>query len=83
MLDETKTKLAATVRALLLKALVYSFGNARRCAHDDVAGYTIVRGNLIHCKCGQAFKVKCMHTKVQQLMRGFWQCADCGLNRTR
>ncbi len=81
MPDDRKT-FAAAVQALLLKALVYAFGGNRNCAHaaEDL---TPVTGKLCHCRCGASFKVPCQHTRVTQLMRGFWQCVDCLENRTR
>lgn len=73
--------IARTVQSLALKALVMAFGRSRECAHDDEKGYTVMSGKLIHCKCGQSFKVKCMHISVQQLLPRVFQCVDCGETR--
>ena len=84
MLAERLATLKDAARTFMLKALVLSFGRVgygTQCAHDDVNGYTVVRGDLIHCKCGASFKVKCMHTKVRKLLPKVWQCVDCLANR--
>lgn len=73
--------LKATVTALLMKAMIAAFAPARHCQHDDEKGYTVMSGKLIHCKCGQSFKVKCMHIRVQQLLPRVFQCCDCGETR--
>lgn len=72
------TSVIADAKAIMLAALVHAFGRANpRCAHDDPRRYTTVRGNLIHCACGEPFKVKCMHTRVAQMLPRVWRCEDC------
>lgn len=70
----------ATVKAGFIRALVLAFGRGARmsCAHDDETGYTVMSGKIVHCKCGESFKVKCMHISVQQLLPRVFQCVDCG-----
>ncbi len=70
--------IAATVQALALKTLVMAFGRSRECSHDDETGYTVIDGKTVHCKCGESFKVKCMHVQVTQLLPRVYQCVDCG-----
>ncbi len=69
----------ATISALAMRAMILAFGRgSRECSHDDEKGYTVMNGKLVHCKCGQSFKVKCMHISVQQLLPRVFQCVDCG-----
>lgn len=81
MESSEKGKFAAAVQALLLRALVWTFGGKRECAHtaDDL---TPITGQICHCKCGASFKVPCQHIRVAELMPRFWQCVDCKENRT-
>lgn len=66
------------VNAAFLEALVVAFGRARPgCAHDDPSKYTIPTGNVIHCACGEAFRVKCMHTRVERVLERVFRCVDC------
>lgn len=76
-----KDRLAATVHALVLKAMVWTFGGRRTCGHE-AEKLTPVTGKICHCNCGASFTVPCQHTRVKELMPRFWQCVDCGENRT-
>lgn len=73
--------LPAATKALALRALIMAFGRSRECSHDDETGYTVIDGKTVHCRCGQSFKVKCMHIRVQQLLPRVFQCCDCGETR--
>ncbi len=82
-LTETREQIAGAVRALLLSTMIHAFGRnrANECTHEDVDGYTVINGRLIHCKCGQSFRVKCMHTSITRLLPKVYHCNDCGENR--
>lgn len=65
--------LSNIVRSVMLAA----FSRPRQCAHDDAKGYTFVRGNLVHCKCGESIAIPCMHTRIEQLLPRMFRCVDC------
>lgn len=72
--------LAKKVLAATLGALT-GIGRLDVCDHGSDK-LTYVRGNVVHCKCGQAFKVACTHIFVAKLMPRFYQCQDCFKNVT-
>lgn len=70
-------RLKAWIALNFAKALVMTSAAFRSCPHTDEKGYTVVRGNLIHCKCGQSFDVKCMHTRIERVLAKVFRCVDC------
>jgi len=70
-------KLKAWVAMQFAKAVIMTSGAFRSCPHTDEKGYTIVRGNLIHCKCGQSFNVKCLHIRIERVLPKVFRCVDC------
>ncbi len=74
--------LASRVQAFFFKALIQSLARPRgNCAHDDEAGYAVIDGKTVHCRCGESFAVKCMHLRIDHLLPRVWQCHDCGETR--
>jgi hypothetical protein len=68
-------ELKAKALEVFLQALAVTGGPiAVSCEHREVE---FVRGDLVHCKCGLAFRVKCQHIEVEQVLPRVWRCCDC------
>jgi hypothetical protein len=70
-------QIKAKVAALFLEALALS-GRVQvtGCQHE-VDDIEVVRGNLLHCKCGLALPVPCQHIFIEQILPKVWRCVDC------
>ena len=70
--------LTARMRSAFLEALVLSGKDLqeRYCQHE-VDDLEVVRGNLLHCKCGIALAVPCQHIFIEQVLPKVWRCVDC------
>lgn len=75
--EGVKKRLAAWVATTFAKALIMTSAAFRSCSHTDENGYSIIRGDLIHCKCGQSFKVKCLHIRIERVLPKVFRCVDC------
>jgi hypothetical protein len=73
----TPAELKAKVSALFLETLALTgVVQVTGCQHD-VNDVEIVRGNLLHCKCGIALDVPCQHIFVERVLPKVWRCVDC------
>lgn len=78
-LDDVGRQRAAELKVkattLFLRALALTSGSDLvSCSHEDVE---FVRGDLVHCKCGQALRVPCQHITVERVLPRVWRCVDC------
>lgn len=73
----TAIEVKAKVAALFLEALALTGRRGPTSCMHEVDDIEVVRGNLLHCKCGIAMAVPCQHIFIEQILPKVWRCVDC------